>query len=165
MAMAFQRMIERMLRSIYASPGLCTSFGTGIVFRYGVVMAAGCSIPRSAADSDNCFSRNVARSLPTWRTTEPRASSHSLVSRASISSCIKFSSAEHTLAHKIITTKYQELLALRQVKTGGLTRPPTSTANCFTGDKPTHGAYCVTPFGLLFPLACLLFPLDRAEKC
>ncbi len=51
MARAFQRTIERMRRSMNRSPGMRASWVTGMVLRYGVVIAYGSWEPLRVASS------------------------------------------------------------------------------------------------------------------
>ncbi|MDT4890596.1 hypothetical protein FQZ97_1274560 [compost metagenome] len=57
MARAFQRTIERMRRSMNRSPGMRASWVTGMLLRYGVVMAYGSWVPLRVASSPMRVSR------------------------------------------------------------------------------------------------------------
>src|SRR3954447_4353418 len=84
-AIAFQRMSERMRCSSSRSPGNGASSSGGIVLTYGVLSATSIGTPEARACSSTRSSSSCARSGPSWRTTASSASSHSCVSRASTS--------------------------------------------------------------------------------
>ena len=63
-ASAFQRINERMRRSMKRSPGMNASLLAGIVLRYGVVIVYGRRAPVCAIRADKRSSRKFARSTP-----------------------------------------------------------------------------------------------------
>src|SRR5215211_6809650 len=85
MAMAFHRIRLLILRSTSRSPGYGTSWSLGTVFRYGVWMLDGPSMPAAWARSMRASRRNWARSGPWARRTASRDSTHSAVSWGSTS--------------------------------------------------------------------------------
>jgi len=86
MAIAFQRIKERIRLSINKSPGILASLSGGIVLQKGVVTEYGKSLPNLPALSDNFDNKYFARSIPSLSITEVIASSHSVVSIGSESS-------------------------------------------------------------------------------
>ena len=89
MAMAFQRIRERIRRSMKRSPGIGACWDTGILFRNGVVMEYGSSVPSRLARSESLSRMYLARSTPSFSIRDSSASSHSLVSMGSSSWYIK----------------------------------------------------------------------------
>src|SRR5690606_13353889 len=87
--MAFQRIRERIRRSMNRSPGIRDSWVTGMVLRKGVVMEYGSSVPSRLARSDRRSRMYLARSTPSFSIRDSSASSHSLVSMGSSSWYIK----------------------------------------------------------------------------
>ena len=82
-AIAFHRIIDRIVCSISWSPGLRCSFSGGIVFRYGLLAEYGTGAPLRRASSISSSSRKYARSGPSNSSTASRESSHSRVSAGS----------------------------------------------------------------------------------
>ena len=102
-ANAFQRVSDRIRRSINKSPGMTLSSETGIVLRKGVVMAGGRGKRSCVACFASSRNKNPARSGLEARTTASRASIHSRVSWGS-TSCIMPNSLQ-TESHRRIAEK------------------------------------------------------------
>ncbi len=85
MARAFQRMSERMRRSMPASPGAGVSREGGMVLMYAVVASKGRCAPAQRARSTSCCSKKCARSTPACASVDSSASIHSCVSSGSAS--------------------------------------------------------------------------------
>jgi hypothetical protein len=86
-AIAFQRMIERMRHSIAASPGDFASWPAGMVLTYSVVGANGRCAPARRVSSTMPSSSWCARAAPSWSITALIDSTHSRVSVGSGSFC------------------------------------------------------------------------------
>jgi hypothetical protein len=86
-AIAFQRMIERMRHSIVASPGIFGSSCGGMVLMYSVVGANGRCAPARRVSSTMPCSSWCARPAPSWSMTDFSDSIHSRDSVGSGSLC------------------------------------------------------------------------------
>src|SRR6478752_3880660 len=84
-AIAFQRVNERIRCSSFWSPGMRTWRSSGIVLMYAVFAENGRNAPDRRALSISCSIRKCARSGPSAASTPSSASSHSRVSCGSIS--------------------------------------------------------------------------------